>query len=427
MADQTVIIGGGPAGHELALRLGKHGQSVTLIESNHMGGTCLNLGCIPTKAYLSKAKLAKTLNGLKLDIGSIPSLRLEAIQAATFRTIGRLRVAMEQDLQRVGVTVINDTVVSIDNSSITLAGGITIPYDRGVLATGTTPWIPPALQAYGANHSLYTNETIFSLTTIPKTITIIGGGAIGVEFAFIFSALGSKVTLVEVAPTILGNLEADLSKEVKRQLKLSRVTVIEGATLTDELFLADAVLVATGRKPRLPAQMLPLDLTQSGFIKTQATYQTSQPHWYAIGDINGRSLLAHAANDQAAQLADFFLHDKQPIEKPIPSVVYSLPAVASVGVKSNETPKGAIITNTSYNVLGKAQMEKSSEGWVRLIHLNDRLLGFHGFGVVIEDLVPLMQVAIQEKIPLSTLASLVAPHPSYGEILKLAIERVATD
>ena len=133
MADQTVIIGGGPAGHELALRLGKHGQSVTLIESNYIGGTCLNGGCIPTKAYLAKAKLAKTLNGLKLDIGSIPSLRLEAIQAATFRTIGRLRVAMEQALQRVGVTVINDTVVSIDNSSITLAGGITIPYDLSLI------------------------------------------------------------------------------------------------------------------------------------------------------------------------------------------------------------------------------------------------------------------------------------------------------
>jgi len=423
LTDHTVIIGGGPAGHELALRLGRHGQPVTLIESTHMGGTCLNVGCIPTKAYLAKAKLAKTLKNLKLDITTISSLALEAIRSNTFRTIGRLRIAMEQDLQRVGVKVIYNTVIQIDNSNITLAGGITVPYDRGVLATGTTPWIPSSLQAaYSSQKNIYTNETIFSLTSIPKTITIVGGGAIGVEFAFIFSTLGSKVTLVEVTPSILGNFEPDLSKEVKRQLKLSRVNVLEGATLKEELLLAEVMLVATGRQPRLPEHMLPFKFTQKGYIETSSTYQTSQPHWFAIGDINGRSLLAHAANDQAAQLADFFIHDKQPVEKPIPSVVYSLPAVASVGLRSNEKPEGAIITNTSYNVLGKAHMEDSSEGWVRLIHKNDQLLGFHGFGVVIEDLVPLVQFAIQDKTPLSQLATLVAPHPSYGELLKLALE-----
>ena len=421
MTHKTVIIGGGPAGHELALRLGQNGQNVTLIESTHMGGTCLNVGCIPTKAYLAKAKLAQTLKKLKIETSSLDALRLDTLQAHTFRTIRRLNKAMEQRLQQVGVTVLNDTAVQINSASILLSGGVSIPYDRGILATGTTPWIPPALESSQKN--IYTNETIFSLTSLPKTITIVGGGAIGVEFAFIFSALGSHVTLVESAPSILGNLESDLSKEVKRQLKLSRVKVLEGATLTNAFLSTDAVLVATGRQARIPKSTFDFTLTPRGYIETAPTFQTSQPHWYAIGDINGRALLAHAASDQAAQLADYLLHGVMPVEKPIPSVVYSLPAVASVGLRSNEKPQGAIVTHTSFAELGKAHMDETTDGWVRLIHQNNELLGFHGFGVMIEDLIPLIQFGIQEKAPLSRLATLIAPHPSYGEILKIATER----
>ena len=423
MPQNTVIIGGGPAGHELALRLGRNGQNVTLIESTHMGGTCLNVGCIPTKAYLAKAKLAKTLRKLKIDISTMSTLGLDSLQQTTFRTIGRLRLAMEQSLLAVGVSVISDTVKSLEEGFVTLTSGITIPYDIGVLATGTTPWIPSGLEAYMTRPNVYTNETIFSMVSWPKNITIIGGGAIGVEFAFIFSALGTTVTLIEVAPSILGQLEPDLAKEVKRQLKLQRVMILEGVSnIEDHITLPEAVLIATGRQARCPNTHLPISRSTKGFINTNESFQTSHPHWYAIGDINGKSLLAHAANDQAAQLAEFFIHGKIPIEKPIPSVVYSLPAVASVGLRSNEKPEGAIITNTSYSVLGKAHMEEASEGWVRLIHHHDQLLGFHGFGAVIEDLIPLIQLAIQEKLSLKMLATLVAPHPSYGEILKLAIE-----
>jgi dihydrolipoamide dehydrogenase len=435
VSQNAVIIGGGPAGHEAAIRLAKSGIRVTLIESTAIGGTCLNAGCIPTKAYLHKAKLAKTLKKLKIDLASISSLQLRDIQSTTFRTINRLSLAMEKSAQNEGVTVLRDTVISIDEDSVVTASGISLPYNFGILATGTSPWIPPAFKAIENNPNVFTNETIFSLTTLPSNITILGGGAIGVEFAFIFSALGSSVTLIEAAPSILGMIEPDLSSEIKRQLKLSRVIVLDGAAVTaadktgtltlsnGQTLAPETLLIATGRKPRLPVATPLFELTPKGYVETDNTYKTSHPKWYAIGDINGRSLLAHAANDQAEQLAVYLSKGTIPLDKPIPSVVYSLPAVASIGIRSSEKPDGAFITDLSYNILGKAQVEEAGDGWVRLIHQNDVLLGFHGFGVAIEDLVPLMQLAIQEKMSLKTLASMVAPHPSYGEILKMAIER----
>lgn len=434
-----VIVGAGPAGTDCALMLAEAGKSVALIEAHQPGGVCLNSGCIPTKSFLFHANQVKTLRKLGLSPESIKSLQLRSIQETTNRLIKRSQLALKHQLEQSGVTLLQDRATAFDASCVTLSSQDKICFKNLILATGTEPWVPPAFEKVSSHPRLFTNNTIFSMDTLPSQIIIIGGGAIGVEFAFFFSLMGTSVTLYEAAPSILPQLDTDLAQAVRRQLKLQKVSIFENTsieTVSDELMLTlstgktapcDSLLLATGRRAVTFPTDISLERSPQGFLQVNDFYQTSHPNIFAIGDLNGKSLLAHSATAQAKALASWLTTGNLSSLSSIPFVVYSTPTAASVGLRSQDI-EGNPNYNTkivSMNLLGKAQIEGYSDGWLKLItDSSGTLAGCHIWGPHSEDMISLFSLAIDERIALSSLAKQIFPHPSYIELLGIALDQV---
>jgi dihydrolipoamide dehydrogenase len=418
-----IIIGAGPGGYEAALTAKKIGIKTLLIEKNEIGGTCTNSGCIPTKSYLAKVNQLETLT---------------AIQQATQRTLRRNRMAMMSQLKNSCITYLNDTVLDIDKNSIITTNNGEIHFDKLILATGSSAKWLPLFKELKNDDRVVTNETIFNLTNKPESLTIIGGGVIGVEFAFFFSKLGTKVTLIEIAPAILPEISPSLQKEAKQLLKRNKVTILENcaiktinkASLTittneGKEVLCEHLLLATGRTVHLPTNNLALEY---GFITTSPTFQTSSPNTYAIGDCNGKSLLAHSAADQGEQLVGYLFNNKEVILKAIPQVIYTSPPLVSIGLtlpQVKEMKRDFLVTKVPYGFSGKAQAEDETKGWIELYTNSDKkLLGAQGSGKNLDDLLPLLALAIDGKVTLKDLSSIIFPHPSYAELIKAAIQQI---
>ncbi len=430
------ILGCGPAGADAALKLAKGGKKVVVFEANKIGGTCLNVGCIPTKAYLYKAKTYELIKKHSLP----PSLA--EIQAPTQRLLKRSALAIEKKFTDNNITLIKEKVIHFSDTSLETQSGNTFAFQQLILASGTQPFIPNVFKNISNHPQVFTNENIFSLETFPTSLTIIGGGAIGIEFAFFFSAFNVAVTLIEAAPNILPNLDDDLVKEVKQLLKIRKVKLLEGAlvttaTATQSLSLEVAqeakplqiiesshLLLATGRSVNLPQHNQNITVSAKGFVQTNDFFQTNLKNIFALGDINGRHLLAHAASHQAEWLAEYLLgHSPAPYSALVPNVIYSIPSISSLGISQKEATQDFIISKTSYNLSGKAQAENNSEGWIKLISKEKVLYGAQIFGYNSEDLLPLLSFAIANQVKLTELTKLIFPHPSYCELLKEAISQ----
>ncbi|OGI10906.1 MAG: hypothetical protein A2Y40_10360 [Candidatus Margulisbacteria bacterium GWF2_35_9] len=426
------IIGCGTAGYDAAIAASKTGLSVIIFEDKYIGGTCLNVGCIPTKAYLYKAKQYQMLQKFQMETALIDSLNLSAINASTKRIISRSQRAMENNLKAQNINVINESVSYFDSVTITTLSGNNFCFDKLILASGSAPFIPPSFHHLMSNPRVYTNETIFTLEAFPPSVTIIGGGVIGIEFAFFFSSFGISVDVIELAPSILSNTDAELIQEARKLLKRKKVKFHEGIQITEigddlSIILSDGtninneiMVIATGRKANIPAHSIDLKLTTKGFVETNDCYQTTFKNIFAIGDINGKSLLAHSASNQADQLIQYIMDETIPNKKSIPSVIYINPSLSSVGITEKEAKSHYKVTKIPYGLSGKAQAEENTEGWIKLITENKTLLGCHIFGVNGEDLLPICILAIDQKLNIEDLANTIYAHPSYCELLKVA-------
>lgn len=428
------IIGCGTAGYEAALAAAKAGLSTIIFEDKYIGGTCLNVGCIPTKAYLYKAKQFQLLNKLKVESSKEELFSMPSISRSTQRIITRSQRAMENNLKKHEVTIAKESVSNLNSETITTTEGNNYCFNKLILASGSSPFIPSLFQDQLSNPRVYTNENIFSLESFPESITIVGGGVIGVEFAFFFSSFGIHVDILELAPSILPVIDSDLAQEAKKLLKRKKVKIHENiwiselgdnlsVTLSDDSVISNKIIfVATGRKANIPKHSVDLHLSTSGFIETNSCYQTNISNIYAIGDINGKSLLAHSASNQAFQLIDYITHSTTPIEKIIPSVIYINPSLSSVGLNEKDIGNNSSIkvTKIPYGLSGKAQAEENTEGWIKLITKGRILLGCHIFGPNGEDLLPICTLAIDQKLDIKDLANTIYAHPSYCELLKEA-------
>lgn len=439
------ITGGGQAGYTAALEAAKKGLNVTLFEPQFLGGTCLNVGCIPTKAYLFHAKEYQTLKKHKANT----SITLKNIKEQTFRSIKRSHMAIENSLKKAGVKLVTEKITSFEISNINTATN-NYTYDKLILATGTTAQIPnnldkqkskshdfqipiPESLNYAKNHftkTVVTNETIFDLESFPKSVTIIGGGVIGVEFAYFFSSFDIPTTIIEYAPHILPDTDKDTCQEIQRLLKRKKVILLENTSVTKitsdkKIYLnnntalnTDIILIATGRSPNIPQTSLTMELTKLGYLAVNEYYQTNYDNIYAIGDINGQSLYAHSAADQAEQLIDYLINGTKPIQKTIPSVIYTDPSFSSIGITSNQITDKHQIKKISFGFSGKAQAEGHSQGWIKTITLENQLKGCQIFGYNGEELLPLLTYAIDYEVPLSQLRAIIYAHPTYSELLK---------
>lgn len=472
------IIGGGPGGYVAGIRAAQLGAKVVLFEKERMGGTCLNRGCIPTKTFLKSVKALRELKKLtKLAIIGVETaggkIDLGKLQQRKQKVVARLTTGVTSLLKANGVEVIRGEAVMDERPGLIKANGQTYQADKVIIATGSEPKLLPL--AGMESPAVITSAEALSLEKVPSSLVILGGGVIGVEFALIFRELGSEVAIVEMAERILPNMDEELAMEAARVLKNSRITIYTGAKAreiqNDVLFFekegemrelkGEKILVSVGRTPAyegIDVEKLGIR-TEKGAIVTDEFLRTSVPNLFAIGDVNGKYMLAHKASAEGLVAVANILGTPQKMDYGvIPQCVYSLPEIASVGMtekearekyadneeqaakgehgenrgkrengdngKSGENGKGEGIKVGRFPLVanGKAQLEGETRGFVKVIvdKSTDKLLGVHIFSPSATELIAEAVTAMRLGAGLEELVECIHPHPTVSEAMQEA-------
>lgn len=433
-----LILGAGPAGYELAAEASRRGLSVIIAEKSLPGGTCLNRGCIPTKALCRSAQIAVDVRegapfGVSVDPSAVTLDFARAVERKD-EVVTTLREGVAMALAKTRV-VIGDARF-VEPHVVEIAGErFTAP--RIVIATGSAP---ASLPIPGADLAMNSDD-LLSLSTLPKSIVIVGGGVIGMEFASILSAFGTKVTVIEYCKEILPPFDKDVAKRLRQALTRRGIEIIVGAAVTSiepgftvsyeskgkALSVeADAVLIAVGRRPVIPegAVEAGIDVTRRG-ITVDALFQTSVPGVYAVGDVNGQCMLAHAATAQALSI----IGDKFDLNV-IPSAVFTAPECAMVGL-TEEQCKTAALPYKSVKALfranGKATAMAENDGLVKMIVDTEsrRILGCHICGPHAADLISEVALAMTAGLTVDAIAHTIHAHPTLGEAVQAAARALA--
>lgn len=446
MTADLLIVGGGPAGYEAALAAAKAGMKATLVEKEHLGGSCLNWGCIPTKFYLAAVSAQAELEGharMKTVSGEI-RVDLPALVDRKKRHVEATRKAMAAELQRLGVTLVRGELKMIGAvKSVVQVDGepVVIPHAKCILATGSRPAAHPGLQA---DHDCVLNSgDMLGLRTVPKELMVIGAGAIGLELAQFFSRLGSSITLLEVAERIAPAEDEEVSKALtqmfKRQgwtihtgVKIGRLESLDGrASLSLEdgrAFTADKALLAVGRHPNsrnMMLEMLDATLSGPGWVATDK-HLMATPTIYAVGDVNGRTLLAHAASHQAEYAVHHVLGEKTGPYKPgpIPGCIYGSPETMRVGLMEAEANAQGLEIEVSRAQLvanPMAQAHAATGGFVKCVWSEGKLVGVTAVGHGVAAMTTLGTLMVHDGWTKKHAASIVFPHPTLDEALRAAL------
>ncbi|QNB46948.1 dihydrolipoyl dehydrogenase [Thermanaerosceptrum fracticalcis] len=444
------VIGGGPGGYVAAIKAAQLGAKVLLVEKGQLGGTCLNRGCIPTKALLRSVEVIETVAHAK-DYGVLVdkfSLDRSLLVKRKERVTAQLRQGVEGLLKANKVTVIKGTASFKDVHTIMVevAAGETKEYncDNFIIATGSKPAIINLPGIQGRN--IMTSDEALELTYIPGRIAIIGGGVIGMEFATIYHALGSRVTVVEAMASILPAVDQEISQLLAKTLKHKGIEILTGAkileigdnaqgkTLTLEkdnarkVIEVDAILVAVGRA----AETTGLNLEGIGVklngrnIAVDKYLITNLPNIYAIGDVIGGIQLAHVASQEGERAVLNILDKQLPMDYSIvPSCIYTIPEVACVGLTEDEVKKRGInykVGRFPYVASGKALTHGDATGFAKIIcdSQTGEILGAHLIGHNATDLISEMSLAMKLEGTIEEVADLIHPHPTISEIMKEA-------
>lgn len=448
-----LIIGAGPGGYECAVRAAKSGLEVHIVDqAAHLGGTCLNEGCIPTKCLCHTAEVMETA-GHAAEYGIKAGLSGFSLAAATSRKDGivsSLRQGIEALLRTPGITFHEGTAqFAPGNAHTVTVGGETITTDHTIIATGSVPKFLPIPGAH--THGVVTSTELLATTELPKRLCIIGGGVIGMEFASIFNQFGSKVTVIEYCKEILPNFDRDLSKRLRTALKKKGIEFFTGAPVTaihadeengGELHvsyefrngvhdaLADLVLMAVGRAANVSSLNLAeagIDFTPRG-IHVDANMMTSVPGVYAVGDVNGLCQLAHAATFQSYRALAHILGEEDATDLSlVPSAVFTTPEAAMVGLteeKAKELCAGAKTYKAFYRANGRAMaMDAADDGLVKIITApNGAILGAHILGAHASDLIHELAAVMAMKGKISDIRHIIHAHPTLSEILLAAAD-----
>lgn len=428
-----IIIGGGPGGYPAAAAAAHDGRKVVVIERDSLGGTCLNRGCIPTKALCRSAEVALTAAKAAefgVDCGSVT---VDYTRAAARRDaiVAQLREGVASLLG--GVTVVNAEarVVSLD-PIIVEADGEQFTAAQLIVATGATP---ARLPIPGAELAM-TSDDLLALDRLPASAAIIGGGVIGMEFASILSAMGTKVTVLEFCPEILPGIDAEIAKRLRTLLKRRGIDIITDAAATairpgmaveytrkgkPATVEAEAVVMAVGRRPVVP-EGLDVAMTPRGFISVDpATMKTSAEGVYAVGDVNGLCQLAHAATAQGMRAIG-----RDVALSPIPAAVFTTPEVGSVGLTEAKAAADGLdftVKKAMFRANGKAMALGETDGLVKILvdNVSQKILGAHILGPHAADLIHELSLAMTAGITAPEIARAVHAHPTLSELLADAL------
>jgi dihydrolipoamide dehydrogenase len=407
MQTDLIIIGAGPGGYRAAEYAAKQGLKVVIAEEGEVGGTCLNVGCIPTKAYVHSATFA------------------EARERMT-TVIPQLRAGVEGVLSHPNITLLRGRASFVDAHTCSVCGD-TVTAKNTLIATGSeTKWLP----IKGIDDPRVVDSTgLLKLETQPKKLCIIGAGVIGMEFACIFNRFGSEVTVIEYLKECLPALDSDIAKRLRKQLEKKGITFKMKTAVENVADLdADVILMATGRKPRIQA-----DFAKAGFeyderkgIAVDENFETTVKGIYAIGDINGRQMLAHAAEMQAIHAVNHILGKTDAIRFDImPAAIFTAPEAACVGPTEDQLKEQGVqyeCHKAFWRANGKALAMNETEGMLKLFSATDgRLLGCHAYGAHAADIVQEVSVLMCRDTTISQLRDMVHIHPTLGEILFAAV------
>lgn len=446
----VLVVGAGPGGYIAALKAAQLGARVGIVEKHHLGGTCLNYGCIPSKALLSSAELLHTTRMAEkwgLNITGEIGFDWQKITAHKDRTIRQLRGGIGSLFKGRGVTQLSGLGSMNAPGRVAVApnDGLqqVVTADKVILASGSVPMRIPGWP--DDPQLVCTSDEAVHWTSLPQKLLIVGGGVIGCEFACMMQTFGVEVTVVEMLPHLLPSLDGDLGAELlkvytSRGIACHLNTKVEDLQLSGpgvtvrlssgETLSFDRVLVATGRRPNTQA----LELTKAGiaadrhgFVQVNDKLETSVPNHYCIGDANGLSMLAHSASAQGVVAVENALGHKTPWQAAIPSAVYTYPEVASVGMSQREADLAGVpiaIGRFPIGHLGKAMAARHAEGFVKMIRHRETgaLLGAHMIGHNATECIAAATGLLQQKASMRELAEVVWAHPTISEAIKEAAE-----
>lgn len=450
MKADILIIGAGPGGYETALSAARQGKSVILFNGGKLGGTCLNEGCIPTKCLCRNAEIVSLFKeGDKFGIDDFTfTVNYNKILDRKTEVIESLRSGVETMLTQSKVMVINSNAGFKDAKTL-IAEGKEYEGDRIIIATGS---VNRKLPIPGADLPCVLDSTaLLNLEYIPAQLTIIGGGVIGMEFASIFSQLGSKVTVIEYMKQILPSFDSDISKRLKQILSKKGVTIITGATAKEirqnefyeievtydvkgkeEKVISSDLLMAVGRAPKIEGlnlESVGINFSNKG-IFVDDFMQTNIPGIFAIGDVNGRMMLAHAASAQGERALNVIngVGDNLRFDI-IPAAVFTVPECGMVGKTEEQCKEEKIevkIGISFFRANGKAMALGETDGMCKLIFRKDTgiLIGAHILGVEAADLAQQCADMMNQNITLNQLKDIIFGHPTISEVIISAAKAV---
>jgi len=421
-----IIIGAGPAGYEAAIYAGKKGINTALIEKNKIGGTCLNNGCIPTKVFLHAAHLYssfKTSSYFGITVENV-DFSWGKIIARKDRLLKRMQKAIENDLNN--VELISGEAI-LKNKKIVEINGEEITADNILLASGTKPLEINNLKV--DNKFIFDTNQIMNLKKLPKSICIVGGGVIGIEFADIFSSFGIKVAIVELLPDILVNQDLEAKELVKKSLEQKGVEFHLESSIKDvsnrkisltnsTSFETEALLVTIGRQPNTKC-FSTLDLDKKGFVLVNEYFETSQTGVYAVGDVIGRNMFAHTATYQAIKVIDKIFSNTWNYQEYVPAVVFTSPQIASIGAITGEC------ITIPLSKISRYQIDNQTTGFMKVFFREDRRIT--GMAIVAdnaESIIGQGVILVNKHIQIDELKDFIFPHPSHSEFLGEIIKSV---
>jgi len=436
---ELLVIGGGPAGYSAALTAARKGARVALIEKDHPGGTCLNRGCIPTKAFVRTAHLWRELKAASrfgIAAGE-PVLDWTAVRARVERVVENQRKGLRSLLKAWGVEILEGRGEVFAPGRVRVFGGGEMreyEFSNLVVATGSEPVMLDALPHDGK--VILDSTDALSLPSLPSSMVVVGGGVIGCEFACLFASFGVAVTVVELLPSLLPMVDEEVVGHLLRSMRRLKIKVFTGARIVKgsaeggafrgeledgRTLEADCCLVAVGRRPCAGGAGLErLNLPASGPLEVDDRCRTAAEDVYAAGDVTGRWMLAHSAYRMGETAAANALGGDETVSGlTVPNGIFTTPEIGTVGLTEREAEERygkALVGRWLYRPLGRAQAGEETDGMFKLVaDPSGVLVGAHIVGANATDLVAEAALAVQHRMTLEQIAATVHSHPTFAE------------
>lgn len=443
-----IIIGAGVAGSEAAEYAAGKGLSVLLVESDKIGGTCLNSGCIPSKHYLSVAHELESIREKNEIFSGEITLNFSSLVHQLKSVVNSLRDGMSSSLKNSNVEVLfgEANIKKYGEEIIITVNEEEFSAKDLIIATGTRTVMPPieGIEDEIRNGFVRTNSSLFNMDKLPESIVIVGGGVSGIEMAYAFKEFGSDVTIIEATDRIVREFDYEISLDIKKILENKGINIVLNSRVTDicegcvfvnamgeeKVFECDSVYLCIGRKITC-TQMLQglIPLNEKNYIWTDESYLTKAEHVYAIGDVNGKSLLAHSAIYQAqiAVNAICGIESKQ-CSSLVPKIIYISPECIQVGETEESARAKKLCFETvsvSMNYSGRYVANKgkmSSEGKIKLlIDQNDRIIGASMISCYASEIAMTLNLFISMSVTCDEILNYIFAHPTEGEIIRKCI------